>query len=90
MTSNHAGSLYEEGHLGFGFGFEVVEDPGRAGRVAAPGEFAWGSGYDGGYFVDPRDGVLALYLAQRTPERGPRQRRLFSALVYQSLVGGIP
>lgn len=90
MTSNHAGALYEEGRLGFGFGFEVVEDPGRAGRVSAPGEFAWGSGYDGGYLVDPRDGVLALYLAQRVPERGPRQRRVFSALVYQSIVGATP
>jgi CubicO group peptidase (beta-lactamase class C family) len=85
MTADHAGGLYPVAGVGWGFGFEVVGAHGRADRVSPPGELLWGSAYDGGYLVDPRDRLLAIFLAQRLPERGPKQRARFSELVYATL-----
>ena len=45
MTSNHVGTLYQNGALGWGLGFEVVEQPGRAPRYGAAGEFSWSGAY---------------------------------------------
>jgi CubicO group peptidase (beta-lactamase class C family) len=90
MTRDRAGGLYPVAGVGWGFGFEVVGARGRTDRASAPGELLWGSAYDGGYLVDPRDGLLALYLAQRLPERGPNERAAFSTLVYAALAGDTP
>jgi CubicO group peptidase (beta-lactamase class C family) len=90
MTMDQAGGLYPVAGVGWGFGFEVVSRRGRTDRASSPGEFSWGSAYDGGYLVDRRDGLLALFLAQRLPERGPKQRAAFSELVYPTLVAPRP
>jgi CubicO group peptidase (beta-lactamase class C family) len=86
MTTNHVGSLYDNGNLGFGLGFEVVEDVGRAGRLAALGEYSWGSAYYSRYFVDPVDGVVGVFLAQLIPARGLDLQNKFRSLVYQAIV----
>src|SRR3974377_836559 len=90
MTMDQAAGPYPVAGVGWGFGFEVVSQRGRTDRASSPGEFSWGSAYDGGYLVDRRDGLLALFLAQRLPARGPKQRATFSELVYPTLVAPRP
>ena len=89
MTSNHVGTLYREGAFGFGLGFEVVEEVGKADRIAAAGEFSWGSAYYSRYFVDPQHKVVAIFMTQLLPATGVDLQPKFFNLVYQSIVGDV-
>ena len=90
MTANHVGSLYVDGTVGFGLGFEVVEHVGRAGRLASPGTFGWGSAYFSRYYVDPRERLVAVFFSQLLPARGLDLQDKFRVLVGQAIVGPIP
>jgi len=87
MTTNHVGSLFEEGKTGFGLGFSVVEHLGRAGRYGSVDEFGWGGAYYTSYWVDPREKLVAVFLAQLLPSGGLDLQSKFRTLVYQSIVG---
>lgn len=86
MTRDHLG---EEDGLGFGLGFEILEDPGLAARFGSPGAFGWGGAYHSTYWVDPVQGLVVVYMTQLIPARVDDHARL-RPLVYQSLVEGIP
>jgi CubicO group peptidase (beta-lactamase class C family) len=86
MTSNHVGTLFNEGRTGFGLGFEVVEHLGRAGRHGSVGEFGWGGAYYTSYWVDPEEKLVAVFLSQLLPAGGLDLQSRFRALVYQSIV----
>ncbi|MPZ16791.1 MAG: serine hydrolase [Luteitalea sp.] len=85
MTSNHVGTLYAEGTLGFGLGFEVVEHLGSAGRPGSVGEFSWGGAYFTRFWVDPQEKLVALFMAQLLPSEGLDLQGKFRALVYQAI-----
>jgi CubicO group peptidase (beta-lactamase class C family) len=87
MTVNHVGSLYEEGRFGFGLGFAIVEDLGRAGRYGSVGEFRWGGAYFTDYWVDPREKLVAVLMTQLLPARDSDLHQKFRTLVYQAIVG---
>jgi CubicO group peptidase (beta-lactamase class C family) len=87
MTVNHAGSLYEEGRFGFGLGFEITEDLGRAGRYGSVGEDRWGGAYHTVYWVDPREKMVVLLMTQLLPAGNSDLHAKFRALVYQSVIG---
>ena len=86
MTSNHVGTLYQSGDFGFGLGFEVVEHLGRAGRLAAVGEFSWGSAYYPRFWADPADGLVAVMMTQLIPAGTLDLHHKFRSLVYQAMV----
>jgi CubicO group peptidase (beta-lactamase class C family) len=85
MTSNHVGTLYAEGKLGFGLGFEVVEHLGSAGRPGSVGEFSWAGAYFTRFWVDPQEELLAVFMAQLLPSEGLDLQGKFRALVYQAI-----
>ena len=87
-TSNVVGALYDEKGLGFGFGFEVTEKVGPAGRLDSAGAYGWGSAYYPRFFVDPKEKLVAFFLVQLIPARDYDLHRRFRTLVYQSIVGG--
>jgi CubicO group peptidase (beta-lactamase class C family) len=86
MTSNHVGSLYQEGRFGFGLGFEIVEHVGRSGRPGSVGEFGWGGAYYTKFWVDPVEKVVAVFMTQVLPSSGPSLQDQFRALVNQAIV----
>lgn len=89
MTSNQVGTLYREGDFGFGLGFEVIDEVGKADRLGSKGEFSWGSAYYSRYFVAPEPKVVAVFMTQLIPATGvDLQPKLFS-LVYQAIVGDV-
>jgi CubicO group peptidase (beta-lactamase class C family) len=90
MTVNHVGSLYSEGNLGFGLGFEVLENLGKAGRYGSVGGFGWGGAYFTTYWVDPQEKLVAVFMTQLLPSGGSDLQQKFRALVYQSIVGPPP
>ena len=90
MTSNHVGTLYQDGNFGFGLGFEIVETPGKAGRPAAPGSYGWGGAYHSRYLVDPREQMVAVFFSQILPSGGLDLQDKFRVLTYQAITGPVP
>jgi CubicO group peptidase (beta-lactamase class C family) len=86
MTRDHVGSLYTVPGMGFGLGFEVLLDPGRAGRLGEPGQFGWGGAYHTVYWVDPSLDLVAVFMTQLLPATGSLLQDRFRVLVYQALV----
>jgi len=86
-TSNHVGKLFNEGLTGFGLGFEVVDDLGKAGRPGSVGEFSWGGAYNTGFWVDPQEQLVAVFMSQLLPSNDLDIQGKFRALVYASIVG---
>ena len=85
MTTDHADTLYSRNGLGFGLGFEVLEDPGRAGQYGNPGRFGWGGAYTSTYWVDPKDGIVCVFMTQLLPNPGLDLPDRLRALVYQAV-----
>jgi CubicO group peptidase (beta-lactamase class C family) len=90
MTVNHVGSLYGDGAMGFGLGFEVIEQLGKAGRYGSVGAYGWGSAYYQRYFVDPQEKLIAVFFSQLVPAGGLDLDSKYRTLVYQSIVGPVP
>jgi CubicO group peptidase (beta-lactamase class C family) len=93
MTVNHVGALYADGNLGFGLGFDVVENLGRAGRHGSVGAFGWGGAYHTNYWVDPQERLVAVLMTQLLPAGDSPLQHRFRALVYASIVApptGVP
>jgi CubicO group peptidase (beta-lactamase class C family) len=87
MTENHVGDLFNEGKTGFGLGFEILEDPGKAGVIGSPGVFSWGGAYHTVYWADPKERLTAVLMTQLLPANGSDLNDKFRVLVYQSIVG---
>jgi CubicO group peptidase (beta-lactamase class C family) len=87
MTVNHVGSLYSEGNVGFGLGFDVIEDLGKAGRYGSVGAFGWGGAYFTNYWVDPQEKLVGVLMTQLLPAGDSDLQQRFRALVYSSIVG---
>lgn len=86
MVTNHADTLYSRNGVGFGLGFEVLLDPGRAGQIGNPGRFGWGGAYGSNYWVDPKDGIVCVFMTQLLPNPGIDLPERLRNLVYQAVV----
>jgi len=87
MTANHVGTLYNDGNMGFGLGFEVIEHLGKTGRFGSVGTYGWGSAYFQRYFVDPEEKLVAVFYAQLIPAGGLDIQEKWRDLVYAAIVG---
>ena len=87
MTVDHlaADVKYGEG-LGFGLGFEVVDDLGQRGRPGSVGEFRWGGAYGSTYWVDPAEDMIVVYFTQLRPSSIVSDQAMLRVLIYQALV----
>ncbi len=85
MTSDQIGPVYAQAGLGFGLGFEVLEDPGRVGRYGSVGSYRWGGAYGSNYWVDPGQDLVIVYMIQQPWVPLDLVDR-FHALVYQAIV----
>lgn len=81
----HEDINYGEG-LGFGLGFEVVEDQGQRGRPGSVGEFRWGGAYGSTYWVDPAEEMIVVYFTQLRPSSIVTDQAMLRVLIYQALV----
>jgi len=87
MTQNHVGTVYNAtGATGFGLGFEVLLDPGRAAQYGSVGRFGWGGAYATNYWVDPGQDLVAVFMIQLMPSGGLDLADKFRTLVYQAIV----
>ena len=86
MTSDHLDAKVDRSHFllwpghGFGLGFAVRTDPGKAPTAGSVGEFFWGGMMGTAFWVSPRDSLFAIIMVQ-TPENRAYFRELFRNLV---------
>ncbi len=86
MTSDHLHPGVRKDHYllwpghGFGLGFAVRTDSGRAPTAGTVGEFFWGGMMGTAFWVSPRDSLFAVLMVQ-TPENREYFRVLFRNLV---------
>lgn len=86
MTSNHVGSLYSNGALGFGLGFEITEHVGRSGRPGSVGEYGWGGAYHTKFWVDPVEKLVVVFMTQLLPAGGSDAHMTLRQLIYSAIV----
>lgn len=84
MTSNHLSIPYDPGK-GFGLGFSIREDVGKAGEPGSKGEFAWGGAYHSTYWVDPAEGLTVVYMTQLMPAGDIDDHGKLRTLIYQAV-----
>jgi CubicO group peptidase (beta-lactamase class C family) len=83
MTTDQLGGLRFRPGLGFGLGFDVRTGGGAA-TLGSIGEYSWG-GFGGTYFwVDPKEELVAVWMAQGPGQR-EHYRRVFKSLVLQAI-----
>jgi CubicO group peptidase (beta-lactamase class C family) len=86
MASDHLDAGVRKDHYllwpghGFGLGFAVRTDPGKAPTAGSAGEFFWGGMMGTAFWVSPRDSLFAVLMVQ-TPENREYFRVLFRNLV---------
>ena len=91
MTTSHtsdipaaSGALLGPGSQ-FGLGVQVVTDVGAYQAPGSPGAYGWGGIYGSTYWVDPKERLVALLMAQQYPGP-PRWNAIFRTMVYQAIV----
>jgi CubicO group peptidase (beta-lactamase class C family) len=91
MASDHLDQKVDRSHYllwpghGFGLGFAVRTDAGKAPTAGSVGEFYWGGMMGTAFWVSPRDSLFAILMVQ-TPENREYFRVLFRNLVTAAVV----
>lgn len=92
MTSDHLGEAKSSGSvallpgMGFGLGFAVRRETGVFEVVGSAGEYFWAGAAGTGFYVDPKEEVICVWMTQAQPGSPRRHDRyLFKQLVYQAL-----
>lgn len=89
MTADHLGGIAADSPLlpaghGFGLGFAVRTQAGLAAAPGSVGQYFWGGIAATTFWVDPKEGMAAILLAQ-APGRRDYLRQLFRALAYAAI-----
>jgi CubicO group peptidase (beta-lactamase class C family) len=72
---------------GFGLGFAVRKETGRFEVTGNEGEYYWAGAAGTGFYVDPKDDIVVVWMTQGQPGMARRyDRYLFKQLVYQAIV----
>jgi CubicO group peptidase (beta-lactamase class C family) len=96
MTSDHLGNrpaspvtpgallMGVDGYT-FGLGFMVRQGPGLAGVPGSEGEYMWAGAGGTFFWIDPKEQLAVVYMAQTPGAVRPYYRRMIKALVAQAL-----
>lgn len=89
IITNHIGDhkvwLKGPGY-GFGLGYSVLLDAGKANEPLSPGSFGWGGAYCTYFFVDPVEGLIGVLMTQIRPYTHLDVRRQLCVLANQAII----
>lgn len=71
---------------GFGLGYSVLLDPGKASEPLSPGSFGWGGAFCTYFFVDPVEEMIGILMTQVRPYTHLDVRHQLSVLATQAIV----
>jgi len=74
------------GPFGFGLGFAIGLDRGISGRMYSGGTYGWGGMAHTGFWVDPQEELIGIFLIQILPESPLPYRDLYIPVVYQAII----
>jgi CubicO group peptidase (beta-lactamase class C family) len=91
MTADHLDTIKPaiptlQAGYGFGLGFAVRQGNGVNSTIGSAGEYNWGGAAGTGFWIDPKEQLVAIVMTQTVP--GPAQRfdrALFRHAVYQAI-----
>ncbi len=89
MTSNHTRDLpiwLRGPGGGFGLGYSVTTDIGEANSMSSVGTYGWGGAYCTYFWVDPKEEVVGIIMAQVRPYTHINIRQDFQNLAMQAVV----
>ena len=72
--------------IGFGLGFSVMLDPSRAQLIGSPGEFAWGGAASTGFWIDPVEELIVIFMTQFMPSATFNFRGQLKSIIYPAIV----
>ncbi len=70
---------------GFGLGFRVMVDVGRANGYSSIGEYGWSGAANTHLVIDPRQDLITLMMTQMWSAEPHRPRSIYPNLVYQAI-----
>ena len=92
MTADHLGDAKASGATtlpagtGFGLGFAVRRETGRFEVTGNAGEYYWAGAAGTGFYVDPKENLICVWMTQGQPGMPRRyDRYLFKQMVYQAI-----
>lgn len=92
MTADHLDTIkpaiptLQPGY-GFGLGFAVRKGGGVNNTIGSAGEYNWGGAAGTGFWIDPKEQLIAIMMTQTVPGLAQRiDRALFRHAVYQAIV----
>lgn len=94
MTANHLppdllpyeiAEEYSPG-MGYGLGFGVILDLGQLGTLGSEGAFSWGGAATTSFWIDPREQLIGIQMAQFQPSGFHLINEDFKVAVYQAIV----
>ncbi len=83
FNANNLGSLSPQGY-GYGMGMAVMLDPAKANIIGTPGEYFWTGAGHTGFFVDPKEELIAIIMTHLMPTIYKIDKQ-FKTAVYQSI-----
>ena len=88
MTRDHLGPIkmgMRASGTGFGLGFAVTKDTGGTGLLGSVGEHYWGGAAGTGFWIDPQEQMVGVFMVQILPHTGLNYRNQYKALAYQAI-----
>ncbi len=85
MTSNQINDLNIGGGRKFGLGFGLSNEADAAKIPISVGAFDWGGAFATTYWVDPKEGIVALFFTQKYPHSHGELATKFRVLTYQAI-----
>lgn len=85
ITTNQIGEL-NQGINKFGLGFAITSERSAARLPVSEGSFDWGGFFGTTYWVDPKEGIVALLYTQKVPNSYGDLNDKFKVLVYQAIM----
>ena len=89
MTTDHLVGIADRrdlGSQGFGLGFGILHDRGISASILSQGSYSWGGMAHTGFWIDPEEAVIGIFLTQILPESPLPYRNLFRPVVYQAII----
>jgi len=89
MTRDHLAGITDRrdlGPYGFGLGFGFTYDRGITGDIMSDGSYGWGGMAHTGFWIDPQEELIGIFMTQLLPDSPLPYRDLFKPVVYQAIV----
>ena len=84
MSHDQLGKVAPEMGFGLGFGVSGVKEPLE--ELGSPGKYGWGGFYYTGFFIDPKEQMVGVFMAQLHPSGGLNLGEVVEVLASQAIV----